>query len=144
MTKVKMTVSEAVVIFDELSSIQGKATIDMSWAIDDIKETLKKHKIRFTEEHKKLIEKYGKAVGNKVLGTQNYSVNAENVEAYKNEFEALSNIEVEVDIERLNFDAFAAQGLKVSPTASGVLRKIIVKATDNKSATDQKEKKSLK
>lgn len=122
MTKVELEIKEAVMAFKAFSGVEGNATVDLSWAIDDIKDALEKHNKRYTEETKKLLQKYGTSVD----GVR-FSLKRENFSLYNSEMEVIDKIPVTIEIEQLDYDAVLMQEIRFDPAAAKVLRKFIKK-----------------
>lgn len=127
MTKVKLLLSEAVTVYNELKTSAGKATIDLAWAIDDIVEALSTFQKRYIEKRNELLIKWGEPKGPMINGNQRYSFKPEKLELYNKEMETLSEVEVEVEIERIDFDVLLDQEIKFSPAAAKLIRKFVVK-----------------
>lgn len=139
MIKLKLPVSEAVDAFRALGGIGGNASVDMAWAIDDIKDSLEKHNKRFDEERLKLLEKYGEK-----NSLQSYTVKKDKVEAFTEEFKTLGEVEVEVEFEPLDYDIVMAQNIQIPVAASKIMRKFIVKQKIEKAPVVEKTDKKLR
>lgn len=122
MTKIKIPVSEVIEAYQAICGIDGKASIDMSWAIDDIKEALEKVKKRYDKQNQELLETYGDRTS---LG--HYMVNRDKITEYREKIKQLGEIETEVEFEPLDYDIVIAQNVQISIPTAKALRKFIIK-----------------
>lgn len=143
MIKEKMTIIDAITALNAFNGIEGKASIDMSWAIDDIREILEKHNKRFNDEKQKLLDTYGRVGGAAPNGGVRYVIPKENLETYNTEIKALSEIEISLEFEPIEFDSFIGQNLGIDVSLGRALRKFI-KKTPMKQEEVKPEKKSFK
>lgn len=136
--KITIPILQAVEAFQAFQGIGGKASVDMSWAIDDIKEELEKHQKRFSEERLKLLEKYGEKNS---IGS--YTVKKDSLDAFTKEHTALGEIEVTIDFSPLDYDILVAQGVLLPVDSAKALRKFVVKQRMEKVKENKPAKRKI-
>lgn len=120
--KISITIGEVVQAHSALTNIGGNASVDMAWAIDDIKLALEKHSKRFQEQRLKLLDHYGEK-----NAQSNYTVKNSNMSSFTEALDKISGIEVDIEFEPLDYDIILAQDVKIPIALAKALRRFIVK-----------------
>lgn len=127
-----------------LVKLNDKMSIDLAWAVDDLKEALQKHFDRYGKEMKALLNKFGNTVG----GSENrFRINDQR--GYDEALEALGNILVKVEFEPISFDTLLEQGVGIPGDIAKNIRPFITKVEARKpkeekeSDADQQKRKEL-
>lgn len=138
--KTELTINEVKEAFSAFSSVQGNVPIDLSWAIDDIKEVLTKHAKRANDEQNKLLELYGE-LKSKIGDRVRYNIPIEKRAAYTEDVKALGELKVEIEFSPLDYEVVDEQGIRFDPNFSKILRKFIIKQQLPKETEKEKEMK---